>query len=213
MNWRMRRLEACTPKPRGFTLLEIMLAVAILGMMAVAIFRFVQSNMTALQFSSATAAADAQYDGLRDLLTSEWQSLRPIRARMMGEPFKLNDRERDEISWNSGAGPGLLTRYAPGEFTVVLRVQPDTQNSDQLDLGLLRKPQDDSDTAEAQESWVPLIKNVANLEISYFDPNANTWLPRWPGGTRLPTLVKISVGRPDAADPWEAVIPLRRTPY
>jgi prepilin-type N-terminal cleavage/methylation domain-containing protein len=207
-------LEACAPKTRGFTLLEIMLAVAILGMMAVAIFRFVQSNMTALQFSAVTAANDAQYDGLRDFLTSEWQSLNPIRAKMMGAPLKLNDRERDEIQWNSGAGPGLLTRYAPGEFTVVLRLQSDAQKNDQLDLGLLRKAtEDDFDTAEGQETWVPLIRNVASLEISYFDPNANTWLPRWPGGTRLPSLVKISVGRPDAADPWEAVIPLRRTPY
>jgi len=200
-------------KARGFTLLEIMLAVAILGMMAVAIFRFVQSNMTALQFSYVTAANDAQYDGLRDLLTTEWQSLSPIRARMMGEPFKLNDRERDEIRWNCGAGPGLLTRYAPGEFTVVLRLQSNNEKNGQLDLGLLREAQDDSDTVEADETWVPLIRNVASLEITYFDPNANTWLPRWPGGTRLPSLVKISLGRPDAADPWEAIIPLRRTPY
>jgi prepilin-type N-terminal cleavage/methylation domain-containing protein len=201
------------PYHSGFTLLEIMLAVAILGMMAVAIFRFVQSNMTAMQFSSVTAANDAQYDGLRDLLTNEWQSLSPIRAQMMGEPFKLNDRERDEIRWNCGAGPGVLTRYAPGEFTVVLRLQPAGEKNDQLDLGLLRQPEDDSDNAERQETWVPLIRNVASLEITYFDPNANTWLPRWPGGTRLPSLVKISVGRPDAADPWEAIIPLRRTPY
>ena len=198
---------------RGFTLLEIMLAVTILGMMATAIFRFVQSNMTALQFSSVTAANDAQYGGLRDLLTTEWQSLSPIRARMMGEPFKLNDRERDEIRWNSGAGPGLLTRYAPGEFTVVLRLQPDDKKSDQLDLGVLREPQEDSDNAEGHDTWVPLIKNVTSLEITYFDPYANTWLPQWAGGTRLPSLVKISVGRPDAADPWEAIIPLRRTPY
>jgi prepilin-type N-terminal cleavage/methylation domain-containing protein len=198
----------------AFTLLEIMLAVAILGMMAVAIFRFVQSNMTALQFSSVTAANDAQYDGLRDLLTTEWQSLSPSRARMMGEPFKLNDRERDEIRWNCGAGPGLLTRYAPGEFTVVLRLQSDNQKNNQLDLGLLREAQDDDfDTVEGEDTWVPLIRNVASLEISYFDPNANTWLPRWPGGTRMPSLVKIRVGRPDAADPWEAIIPLRRTPY
>src|SRR5262249_19473042 len=179
----------------GFTLLEIMLAVAILGMMAVAIFRFVQTNLTALQFSSDTAVADAQYDGLRDLLTTQWQSLSPLRAKMMGEPFKLNDHERDEIRWNCGAGPGLLTRYASGEFTVVLRLQAANDKSDRLDLGILRKPQDDSDVVEGHETWVPLIKNVTSLEITYFDPNANTWLPRWPGGNRMPSLVKISLGR------------------
>ena len=198
---------------RGFTLLEIMLAVAILGMMALAIFRFVQTNMTAVQLSSQAAAADAQYDGLRDLLTTQWQTLSPTRAGMVGEPFKLNDRERDEIRWNCGAGPGLLTRYAPGEFTVVLRLQPANKKSDQLDLGVLRKSRDDPDAGEGHETWVPLIKNVGSLEITYFDPNANTWLPRWPGGNKMPSLVKLSVGRPDAAEPWEAVIPLRRTPY
>src|SRR5215472_17293089 len=196
---RRRVKRAYISKAHGFTLLEIMLAVGILGMMAVAIFRFVESNMAAVQFSSETAAADGEYDGLRDFLTSEWQSLNPIRARMMGEPYKLNDRERDEISWNRGAGQGLLTRYAPGEFTVVLRLQPGSKK-DELDLGLLRQAQDDSDTGEGLESWVPLIKNVTSLEITYFDPNTNTWSPRWAGGIRLPSLVKISVGRPDAAD-------------
>ena len=91
--------------------------------------------------------------------------------------------------------------------------QPDKEKSEQLDLGLSRQPEDDSDNAEAQESWVPLIKNVTSLAITYFDPNANTWLPQWAGGTRLPSLVKITVGRPDATGPWEAIIPLRRTPY
>ena len=199
--------------PRGFTLMEIMLAVAILGMMSVAIFRFVQSNMIALQFSSETAAADAQYDGLRDLLTAEWQSLSPLRANMTGEPFKLGDRERDEIKWKSTAGPGLLTRYAPGDFTVVLRLQPGNEKGSRLDLGFSRKAQEDSDTGEARETWVSLIKNVNSLEISYFDANANNWLPRWPLGGRLPLLVKITVGRTDSAVPWETIIPLRRTPY
>jgi prepilin-type N-terminal cleavage/methylation domain-containing protein len=200
-------------KNRGFTLLEIMLAVAILAMMALAIFRFVQTNLTALRFSSDTAAADAEYEGLRDLLTTEWQNLSPIRARMAGEPLKLNDRERDEIRWNCSAGPGLLTRYAPGDFTVVLRLQSPSDKSDQLDLGFLRKSQDDSEKIEGFETWVPLIKNVGSLEITYFDPNANTWLPRWPGGNRMPSLVKVSIGRPNMSDPWEAIIPLRRTPY
>jgi type II secretory pathway component PulJ len=197
----------------GFTLLEIMLAVGILGMMSLAIFRFVQSNMIALNLSSETAAADAQYDGLRDLLTAEWQRLSPFRANVTGEAFKLNDRERDEIKWNSTAGPGLLTRYAPGQFTVALRLQPANEKGDRLDLGFLRKPQGGSDTAEVRETWVPLIKNATSLEISYFDPNANTWLDRWPSGGRLPSLVKLAIGRADSSVPWEAIIPLRRTPY
>jgi prepilin-type N-terminal cleavage/methylation domain-containing protein len=197
----------------GFTLLEIMLAVAILGMMSLAIFRFVQSNMIALNLSSQIAAADAQYDGLRDLLTVQWQSLSPLRANMIGEAFKLNERERDEIKWSCTAGPGLLTRYAPGQFTVALRLQPENEKGHGLDLGVLRKPQENSDTAEAHESWVPLIKNVTSLAISYFDPRTNTWVARWPGGGRLPSLVKIEIGRTDSSVPWEAIIPLRRTPY
>jgi len=210
MKRRIDSITAVRGGDHGFTLLEIMLAVAILGMMAVAIFRFVQTNLIAVRFSAEIAAADAQYDGLRDLLTTQWQSLSPLRAKMVGEPFKLNDRERDEIKWNCSAGPGLLTRYAPGEFTAVLRLQP---NDDRLDLGILRKPEDESDVGEKNETWVPLIKNVGSLEISYFDPNANDWLPRWPGGNKLPSLVNVSVSRPDATEPWEAVIPLRRTPY
>jgi prepilin-type N-terminal cleavage/methylation domain-containing protein len=199
-------------KARGFTLLEIMLAVAILGMMALAIFRFVQSNMTALYLSADTAAADAQYDGLRDLLTAQWQSLNPQKAQLRGQAFKLNDRERDEMNWTCTAGLGLLTRYGPGDFSVTLRLQPGSGKGGRLDLGFLRKPRDDTDTGEGHETWVPLIANVTSLEISYFSQQANTWVNAWPGGT-LPSLVKIAVGRADSSVPWEAIIPLKRTPY
>jgi type II secretory pathway pseudopilin PulG len=213
---RIQNRESSTRPPRlcsgAFTLLEIMLAVGILGLMSVAIFRFVQSNMIALRLSSETTAADAQYDGLRDLLTAEWQSLSPVRANMYGEPFKLEERERDWLRWTCTAGPGLLTRYAPGNFIVTLRLQPENERSDRWDLGLLRKPQNDSGFGEGDESWVPLIKNVSTLEIRYFSAQANTWLDKWPGGP-LPALIKVTVGRSDAAVPWEAVIPLKRTPY
>ncbi len=135
------------------------------------------------------------------------------RAAMKGEPFKLNDRQRDEIKWNCGAGPGLLTRYAAGDFTVSLRLQPENSKSDRFDLGFLREPLEDSDIGEEHESWVPLIKDVDTLEILYFDPRLNTWIDRWSDGGRLPRLIKLIVERADATTPWEAIIPLGRTPY
>jgi prepilin-type N-terminal cleavage/methylation domain-containing protein len=200
-------------KPGGFTLLEITLAVAILGMMSLTIFRFVQSNLTALRVSSDVNAAEAQYSGLRNLLMAEWQSLSSRRAGMKGEPFKLNDRQRDEISWNCSAGPGLLTRYATSNFTVSVRLQPENSKSDRLDLGFLRKAQKDSDIGDENESWMPLIKNVNTLQILYFDPRLNTWIDRWSDGSRLPRLIKLIVGRTDATTPWEVIIPLGRTPW
>src|ERR1700676_4249172 len=76
----------------GFTLLEITLAVVILGLMSLAIYRFVQSNIIAIRLSSEASAADMRYDGLRDLLTAQWQILSPRTGALMGEPLKLNDR-------------------------------------------------------------------------------------------------------------------------
>jgi prepilin-type N-terminal cleavage/methylation domain-containing protein len=197
---------------RGFTLLEIIMAVAILATMAVAIYRFVQANLVAIRLSSETLASEARYDGLREMLAAEWQSLPPGKGALTGDAFKLSDRERDEIRWICGAGPGLMTRYASGDFVVALRLQPEKKDSERYDLGLLRKPKDDSALTNANESWVPLIENVSSLQVRYFDPRLNVWVERWTDAGTLPRLVKVIVGRSDASVPWEAIIPLGRTP-
>lgn len=198
---------------RGFTLLEVTLAVAILALMSLAVYRFVQANIMALRISSETSAADARYAGLHDLLAAQWQSLAPGNGAMLGEPAKLNDRPRDEIRWTCGAGPGLLTRYAPGDFFVWMRLQPSDKNNNQLDLGLLRRPGGDPGLVHEHDSWVPLIKNVDSLRIRYFDPRLNIWVDSWTDTLLLPRLVKVVVGRTDASVSWEAIIPLGRTPY
>src|SRR5207249_3113862 len=146
-----------------------------------------------------------------DLLTTQFQSLAPGSGALTGEPLKLNDRSRDEIRWICGAGPGLLTRYAPGDFTVAMRLQPEKKDSDRLDLGLLRKPKGDTSFSNVNESWMPLMENVQTLQIRYFDPRLNSWLDRWTDTVTLPRLVKLIIGRSDTSTPWEVIIPLART--
>ncbi|HST31431.1 MAG TPA: prepilin-type N-terminal cleavage/methylation domain-containing protein [Chthoniobacterales bacterium] len=197
-------------RDRGFTLLEIIVAVAILAMMAMAIYRFVQSNLIAIRVSSDVIAADARYDGLLDMLTAQWQSLPSGKGALLGDTFKLSDRSRDEIRWVCGAGPGLMTRYAAGEYIVSLRLQAE-KNSDRYDLGILRKSKSDSEVSDVNESWVPLIENVSSLQVRYFDVRLNVWVERWTDAGTLPRLVKVIIGRSDSAIPWEAIIPLGRT--
>ena len=201
-------------RPRaGFTLLEIVLAVAILGMMSLAIYRFVQTNITALRVSSDVNREDAQYAGFANLVQAEWQSLPSGRGALLGEPLKLNDRSRDEITWTSSAGPGLLTRYAAGEYEVSMRLRPVTKASDRMELGFVRKAKADAAIGETEkESWIPLLPDVQTLEIRYFDPRLNTWIDKWTDTVTLPRLVKIDIGRSRNPIAWEAIIALGRTP-
>lgn len=201
-------------RARGaFTLLEITLAVAILGMMSLAIYRFVSTNLTALRISSENNAVDAQYSGFEKLITAEWQNLPPGQGALTGEPLKLNDRQRDEVTWTCSAGPGLMTRYAAGEYRVSMRLRRMGKDSERMELGLMRKAKGDEEIGEERESWVPLLPEVQSVEIRYFDPRVRQWVDRWADTVTLPRLVKLAIVRTNSAVPWETVIALGRTPF
>ena len=196
---------------KGFTLLEIMVAVGIFAIMSLSIYRFVQANLVAVRVSSEVSSADSLYDGLRDLLTAQWQSLPSGVGAMSGDAVKVSDLSRDQITWRCGAGPGLLTRYANSDYVVSLRLKAEENDPEKIDLGIVRRPFNDEAATDVHESWVPLIRNVQSLEIRYFDPRLNVWQDRWSDNVALPRLVRISIGRKDAAFPWQAIIALSHT--
>ena len=196
---------------RAFTLLEIALAVAILALMSLSIYRFVKTNVTALRISSEVNRSDAEYSGLENLLSAEWQSLAPGQGALLGEPLKLDERSRDEITWICGAGPGLLTRYAAGDYRVSLRIRPMPKKNNEMEIGVLRRPADTVDDG-SNENWIPLLTHVQSLQMRYFDPRLNTWVDAWTDTVTLPRLVKVAIGRSNNPVPWEAIIALGRTP-
>ena len=196
---------------RGFTLLEIALAAAILGLMAMAIFRFVQTNIAVLRTSTMESLEEARYTGLRDLLTSQWQSLPPGTGALAGDTFTFNSRPRDEITWISSTGPGLLTRYAEGEFTVQMRLRPMKTGGDKMQLGWFRKPRGNAEGSDEGETWVPLIDDVNGMRIRYFDTRLNAWVERWTDTGTLPRLIEMTLERPNRPN-WHAIVALGRTP-
>ncbi len=195
----------------AFTLLEVTLAVAILGMMALAIFRFVATNLTAVRLSTELNQENASYNGLANLLTEQLQNLPPGQGTLTGEPFKFSGISRDEMTWICPAGPGLLTRYAPGEYNVTMRLRP-MKNSDLMELGIVREGEDEDNPVPKNQAWVTLMRGLRSLEIRYFDPRLNAWVDRWTDRGTLPHLVRLTIGRAGGSIPWQAVLPLRPTP-
>lgn len=192
-------------------MLEIILAAAILGLMSMAIFRFVQTNIAVLRISATDSIEEARYAGLLELLTAQWQDLPTGVGALTGDTYKFNDRPRDEIMWACSAGPGLLTRYAGGEFTVRMRLRPMKEGSDRLQLGCYRKPREEAEGADEKETWVPLIDDVSGLRIRYFDTRLNAWVERWTDTGTLPRLIELIIERPSRPQ-WRAIVALGRTP-
>ena len=146
----------------AFTLLEVTLAVAILGMMALAIYRFVSTNLTAVRLSTEINETDARYEGFANLLIQQLQVLPPGKGALAGEPYKFSGRSRDEMTWVCSAGPGLLTRYAVGEYSATLRLRP-IEGSDKMELGIVRESEEDANPVPDNQSWVPLLTGVNSM--------------------------------------------------
>ena len=195
----------------GFTLLEITLAVAILAMVALAIYRFVATNLSAVQNSARENAIESRYNGFISLIASQMQELSG-EGGIMGDPYKFNDQSQDEVRWVCGSGPGVLTRYAPGEYQVSMRLQRAEGDANRMDIGFLRKPRDTPEGSTEGESWVPVLENVKSLEVRYYDPRLPAWVEKWTDTNVMPRLIKLVIGRPDREQPLETIIALARTP-
>lgn len=191
---------------KAFTLLEVVIAVAIVSLLTISIYRFVVANLTALRISTEMSTERQSMVGLVNLIDAQLSDL-PVQgqALLLGQPHKFHDLESDEMQWLCRAGQGLLTTAALGEYRVTLELKPVEKTSAELELGLRRRPVEGT---EKDDTWISLMRPVVALEIRYFHPQLNAWVERWNDQNRRPSLVRISITRNLEEPPYEAVLTL-----
>ena len=191
-------------KKHGFTLLEIMLAVAVLGMVAISIYRFVDTTLTAVRVSTEKFKEDVLIESFTTYLRDQMQSLPQARqGAITGDPHRFNDISSDELRWIARAGSGLLTRHAAGEWNVTLTTKQISGKSG-YELGLRRQ----DINAKSDGTWLPLFSGVRSFEARYYDPRSQEWMEKWTDITARPTLVRVRLWRDPMPAPMELVLPL-----
>lgn len=190
---------------RAFTLLEVMIAVAILAMIAGAIYRFVVVDIQSIKLSTDDAAQKNALHALIAVLEEEFSNLPSGEQNaLLGEAHKFSDKESDQLEWLAQAGNGLFTEDASGLWKVTLILRPQDKTNTYT-LGILRQLPDNS---SKDENWLPLLPNVDAIEIRYYDQRLNAWLDKWSDAQARPALVRIRIWRTDQTVPYEAVIEL-----
>ncbi len=220
-----RRLPAFSAASAGFTLIEMTLAVAILAIISLTVYRFTDVAIRAADVSMQVSAEDTACGGLRRLLAAQ---LAALPSGQSGTLIGVNTTRRgggrhDSMLMVCPAGNAVLTPDAKGFYQVTLDLREIPRDSGHWALGLERTPwtdDDDDDDDDAikptspelrtvRESlptdWVRLMDNVSALEIAYFDSRLNGWQDKWTDQANLPNLVRVRVSLAGNAQPYEIV--------
>jgi len=210
----MRRV---TPPPRrgGFTLLELLVAMALLGLLASVLFGSL--NLAGQSWDRGEARAEAN-SGMRlaeEFLRANLEAQHPLRLRKAADFPLLFAGETDELRY-AAALPARVT--AGGVWAYRLMVDGNDARSPLVlqrvipDLNAMKPP----DFAEADRSV--LAENIASIKLAYYGRDAGTndtasdpsWRDHWDDNQRLPLLIRLDV-TPQQGPPWPTLVVAPRT--
>jgi general secretion pathway protein J len=187
--------DASLRRDAGFTLVELLVAITLLGFIAVLIFGALRFGTRAWERSEAVIVQVDDIGVTQALL-----------RRLVGEayPMFIPDPARPRVDF-AGAGdrlsllaplPDALESGGMARFTLFAR---ERAGRGELDLAWQPELAREGD-ASGQPRQEPLVTGIARLEIAYFGSErpseAASWHDRWSDQMALPALVRIRVEFP-----------------
>ncbi len=190
-------------KSSAFTLLEVMLAVCVLALVGVSVYRFVETTLTAVRLSTAAERERALGTAFVAYLRGQMLALPSARSgAITGEPHRFNDISSDELRWIARPGSGLLTRHATGEWVVTLTTK--RLDNGEYELGLRRQDIE----AKKSAGWLPLFRGVHGFEVRYYDQARAQWMEKWTNTESRPALIRVRLCRDPSPEAYEIVLPI-----
>lgn len=197
-------------RQRGFTLLEVLGALALLALLLVAVYGGVRSAIHGVRSGSAAIARVDEIGSAQRFVRSELsQALaQPIKRDDNGRPIYFIGSEH-EMRYVAPL-PGYLGKLGPQ--LQVLRLVDDGKDGLRLELQLSLLPPDGQPPKPLGEPQV-LLEHIAKGGFDYRGRDAANhplpWGSDWPDGMRLPQLVRIKLQAQGGYDWPELDVPLR----
>jgi general secretion pathway protein J len=197
------------PRPalaqRGFTLLELIVALVLLGLLSAVLFGSVRLAGQSTDRGEAAVEAAANMRLAQQFLRTNLEAQHPLRMRKMVDWPLLFAGTRDELRYASN----LPARVAGGGvwFYRLVVLTSDARSPLVLERMIPDLAADAfPDFTNAERSV--LADDIASLQIGYFgrDPDAAptvepTWRDTWDDTQRLPLLIRVDV-TPKRGAPW-----------
>ena len=179
----------------AFTLVEILIALAIFSMLAGAIFISVTSVTTA---GGALAVEQMQVRKLDAFVSWCRKGFRNLSARS-----EVIVRTRD--SGASGRAVDLVLRNAPGAFSIgefdalggdlILSAVPDGKGTAVFSMARIPGGTGslEIDRELSQAEWLPVLDGIKTLRWSFWNPTDQKFVEEWQEGQRPPEMIRLEL--------------------
>lgn len=189
--------------PGGYLLLEVLLALAILTIVVVLVFRIIQTTVRVTTDVQYLQSEQEHADGLYELLRKHFDSMpktAEFQTRRLRNTLELVFLEAPfHFSWTP-SGPQF------GSTVIAARRQPDGRYT----LGVVQEPEDASVSyavsgEPANAKWVPIVSGLRECNWRFFDGRTREWKTDWKDTGVKPALFECTFEVSGAVGPTRAV--------
>lgn len=179
---------------RAFTLLEVMLALAILTLLAGALYAMVDATLRATSELEMRTNRSQQIRGFIELCRKTFRAL-PASSSFAVRINQEGENLMPELVFRNA--PGLFAWGEPGEepTSTILGVRP--QLGGLVSLSLLQDSDEEIGSyllgGSPKQAWLPLISGLRKVEWRFYDPRTTVWMKEWKEQGFRPSLVELTL--------------------
>ena len=210
-----------TSHSRAFTLLEIVVAMAVFSVIAVSVFGVIDATMVSSGELQASQRINRETTAFIELCRKTFATL-PAAAVIHSDPAEATAPDGQELLFTNA--PSIFSwgdnSLNYGTTTLGVRAQDDGNFSLSISRSDFVPPDDDASPAgngitpdamlepdDQGRYWLALIPDLQWVQWRFYDPNINDWTDTWTQGAR-PHLVELQFLLPDETIPVRAVFPV-----
>ena len=182
----------------GFTILEVLVAVAILGMVMTAVFTVWDTMLRATRIGNSAADRVQRERIARDSIRRALDSVQVFSANQRHYGF-VADTEDDKFAFLSFVshlpedfpGGGMF----PNQRVRRISFEVDEDGSNGLPQLVMRQELILSDHEEVDESYpMTLITNLGMFAVEFWNTNDGEWMIEWEDTNSLPPMMRLILG-------------------